>query len=94
MLYSNGPCSTLDIRLLHSSGELDLSHLYWLSLRLCSWNIEHIIFFGGASAQVSNETDCRRAMLQLLALPRAKCPPLSGSYGRIFDIENREVRWH
>ncbi|MEI3102507.1 MAG: DUF58 domain-containing protein [Oscillospiraceae bacterium] len=28
--------------LLHTTGELDLSHLYWLSLRLCSWNIEHV----------------------------------------------------
>ncbi len=80
--------------LLHTTGELDLSHLYWLSLRLCSWNIEHVIYFGSASALVSNETDCRRAMLQLLALPRAKCPSLSGSFGRVFDLENGEVHWH
>ena len=80
--------------LLHTTGELDLSHLYWLSLRLCSWNIEHVIYFGSASALVSNETDCRRAMLQLLALPRAKCPSLIGNFGRVFDLENGEVHWH
>ena len=80
--------------LLHTTGELDLSHLYWLSLRLCSWNIEHVIRFGSAYAQVSNETDCRRAMCQLLSLPRAKCPTMNGSSGRVFDVENGEVRWH
>lgn len=88
------PIESSTVVLLHTTGEIDLSHLYWLSLRLCSWNIEHVIRFGSVSAQVSNETDCRRAMLQLLALPRAKCPPISGNYGRVFDLENGEVRWH
>ena len=80
--------------LLHTTSEIDLSHLYWLSLRLCSWNIEHVIRFGSAYAQVSNETDCRRAMCQLLSLPRAKCPPMNVGSGRIFEVENGEVHWH
>lgn len=88
------PVESSTLVLLHTTGEIDLSHLYWLSLRLCSWNIEHTIYFGSASAIVSNETDCRRAMLQLLALPRAKCPPFTGACGRVFDLENGEVRWH
>lgn len=80
---------------LDSFGEIDLDHLYWLSLRLCSLDRHHRIYWAGrVSQRIENETDSARAMIQLLS--QSPSSPLSGpkaeaKSGRIFHICKGEV---
>lgn len=80
--------------LLRTDTEIDLAHLYWLSLRLCAGNINHCINFGHSlSPIISNETDCIRVMRQLLSAPRTPFVDKSAGYSRIFNVTDGEVRW-
>jgi hypothetical protein len=79
--------------LLDTCDEADLSHLFWLSLRLCAENIKHDIHYADGFTTVENETDAVRAMRLILSCPRHSCGTLSGNYSRIFTVQNGEVHW-
>jgi hypothetical protein len=79
--------------LLDTCSEADLSHLFWLSLRLCSENIKHTIHFADSFTTVENETDAIRALRLILSSPRRSCGTIDRSYSRIFTVQNGEVHW-
>lgn len=78
---------------LGTATELDIAHLYWLSLQLCRENTKHDICYGTGKIAVENETDCVRAMRLVLSTAGAACKEVGKSYSRIFTLQNGEVHW-